>query len=285
MGTAAVLVWITIGVSSVALMVTVIRAQRDSRARGVAEEIRDAYEAAMLGGGASRVVDTAVTVMHLDGRLRVGGPGIVNVVNAVAHDPVERAVLTHLERSDDVSLNTLRYTVMRKPAVQGIASGLMDRGLMMDFRRIGTAPTVWGHVQAALCGLVIPTAFALTVVSYTKDWPRPEVPFILLVLPALVWGVVTGQLMASRVSRRITAAGTRALRAYRKQPASTEVPARRVAVKGASGAPQPLLQTLLAVAVVAPVAIAASGAGSGGDGGGDGGGGDGCGGCGGCGCG
>ncbi|MFD9715998.1 TIGR04222 domain-containing membrane protein [Streptomyces sp. NPDC059076] len=282
MDTAAVLVWIAIAASSIPLIVTVVRAQRDSRARGVAEEIRSVYEAAFLSGGPVRVVDTAVTAMHADGRLQIGGPGIVGVHNDVSHDPVERAVLTHLANSDDHQLNTLRYKVMRKPAVTGIASGLTDRGLMMSLRRIGAGPVLWGHGQATLCWMGLTTATTLTVVSHVHDWDRPALPFVLLVLPALVWGIVTGHLMARRVSRRVTKAGLRALRDYGRRSAGSTAPGQRVAVQGASAAGHPLLRTLLAASVAVPLMAATTG---GGDGGGDGGGGDGCGGCGGCGCG
>ncbi|MEU5400484.1 TIGR04222 domain-containing membrane protein [Streptomyces sp. NPDC005963] len=286
MDTAAVLVWIAIAASSIPLIVTVIRAQRDSKARGVAEEIRSVYEAAFLGGGPSRVVDTAVSAMHADGRLNIGGPGIVIVARKISRDPVERAVLAHLANSDDHRLNTLRYTVMRKPAVTDISSGLTDRGLLIPLRRLGSGPVVWGHGQAVLCWMGLTTATALTVVSHTHDWERPELPFVVLVLPALVWGIVTGHLMARRVSRRATTAGRRALRAYRRRSSASMAPGQHVAVSGASGAQNPVLRTLLAASIVVPVAIATTAGGDGGGGGGDGGGdGGSCGGCGGCGCG
>lgn len=88
MNTVALVLTISVALSSTLLIISVRRA-----GRGPGGPVHDLSEVAFLNGGPGRVVDTALAAMHADGRLVVGGPGIVAVQRPVAHDPVERAVL------------------------------------------------------------------------------------------------------------------------------------------------------------------------------------------------
>lgn len=188
MDTVALLVDLGVVVSSVLLIVGL------ARARGAASgSVHDLYEAAFLNGGPGRVVDTALTAMKADGRLAVGGPGIVAVHRADAHDPVERAVLQEHAQAPSGALHTLRDAVMRHPAVQEIGDGLAARGLL-------AAPATsrtwlrWGVIQGLVCILAVPFTVVVTVTQSLSDElsPDPSVPFVFKVLPVLIGGAVTG---------------------------------------------------------------------------------------------
>lgn len=132
MNTVALLVDLGIVVSSVLLIVGLSRARG-----GNGGAVHDLHEVAFLNGGPGRVVDTALTAMQADGRIAVGGPGIVAVQRAEAHDPVERAVLQEHATAPSGALHTLREAVMRHPAVQEVGDGLAARGLLAAPPRAG----------------------------------------------------------------------------------------------------------------------------------------------------
>ncbi|MEU9014446.1 TIGR04222 domain-containing membrane protein [Streptomyces sp. NPDC048479] len=251
----AVLVYLAVGASSAALIIRVSAAQRRHPAGG---GIHDAYEAAFLSGGPARVVDAALAALHADGRLAIGGPGIVAVRNPVAHDPVERAVLDELAVAPTGALHTLRIAVMRSPGVQAIGDGLAARGLMVPPGQ-NRGPAVWGLTQGILCVLALPLAFALTIVSFLADESVDSgPPFIALVLPALIAGIVIGFIMAGRARRRISTAGRDALRSYRVQYAQAYSPAHLVAIHGLRGVPDPALQAQLTAAARVPAGVRGS---------------------------
>ncbi|MFD5101215.1 TIGR04222 domain-containing membrane protein, partial [Streptomyces albidochromogenes] len=149
----------------------------------------DLMEIAFLNGGPSRAVDTALTTMYFDGRLAIGGPGIASPRSAVAHDPVERAVLAELAAAPNGALHTLRYAVMANPAVQEIGDGLAFRGLMVP-PGAGRAWRAGGTVLAMLCLVGLPAAF---VAAVTASFAGASVGvFLALVLPTLITGLVFG---------------------------------------------------------------------------------------------
>ncbi|WP_392673335.1 TIGR04222 domain-containing membrane protein [Streptomyces sp. LN785] len=74
MNTVALVVTLGVAVSSVLLIVGISNARR-----GPGGPVHDLYEVAFLNGGPGRVVDAAIAAMQADGRLTVGGPGIVSV--------------------------------------------------------------------------------------------------------------------------------------------------------------------------------------------------------------
>lgn len=116
----------------VLLVVRVVRTRR-----GSGGPVHDRYEVAFVNGGPARVVDSALAALQADGRLVVGGPGIVAVVRPTAYDPVERAVLEAHAVAPHGALHHLRLAVMRHPAVQEIGEGLAARGLVVPRRSGG----------------------------------------------------------------------------------------------------------------------------------------------------
>ncbi|MFE7135412.1 TIGR04222 domain-containing membrane protein [Streptomyces sp. NPDC057638] len=277
--------------------------------RGGKEELRDPYEAAFLTGGPGRVADAAIAAMEADGRLEVGEPGIVAVRRAEATHPVERAVLHRLEVADSGSLNDLRYALRRSQAVQAIGDGLAARRLLKAKKRARNGYELWAFWQCALCALGIPVVIGLSFMEGATGWPGSEVPFGAVTAPVLLVGALLGGWLVPRSGTYCTPAGRSALRRQEKDAVRDATPAWGVALKGAQGARNPVLVSLLAVSVAVPVGFVlhgeqaqpewcgtspyalaegtetqqATGGGDGGSGGdGDGGG---CGGCGGCGCG
>ncbi|MGW4204545.1 TIGR04222 domain-containing membrane protein [Streptomyces sp. NPDC004726] len=314
LGLLAIIVYVCIGTSSVLL----IARRRADRAHEVPVDrdyvVQDVYEASFLAGGPGRAVDTALATMQADGRLLFAEPGVVSVHSPVAHNPVERAVLDELLAAPSGSLSALRHAVMRSSAVQALGDRLADRGLMVPPGKQVKWSAGWEAllvVQGLMTGLLLPIGgIGITIASYTNDWDRLALPFIVVILPAEILGLIVMFTQEDR-SRRVTSGGRRALRVYGARYGGETSPARRVAMKGPRGIEDRRFQALLvaaaAVAMVTTVGATASvgaetapawcgtsggsgcgdsGAG-GGDGGGDGGGGDGggCGGCGGCGCG
>ncbi|WP_405603125.1 TIGR04222 domain-containing membrane protein [Streptomyces sp. NBC_01410] len=245
----AVLVWLVVGASSAALIVRSSSARRGHPAAGPVPHV---YEAAFLGGGPARVVDSAIAALHADGRLAIGGPGIVSVRHPLAHDPVERAVFEQLAAAPTGALHTLRIAVMRHPAVQEIGDGLAAGGLIAPPGQ-NRGLTVWGVTQGVLSLLALPVAFVLTIISFVSD-DDPGVPFIVMVLPALIAGSVTGFVVAGLARRRITTAGQHALRSYATQHAQGFSAAHLVALHGLRGVPDPALQAQLIAAARNPAA-------------------------------
>jgi uncharacterized protein (TIGR04222 family) len=246
----AVLVYLAIGTSSVLLIARVSASQRRYSAGG---QIHDVYEAAFLGGGPARVVDAALAALYADGRLAIGGPGIVSVRNPVAHDPVERAVFDQLALAPTGALHTLRLDVMRGPAVQEIGHGLAARGLMVPPGQ-NRGLTVWGLTHGILSVLGFPLAFAVTIVTFLDEDPLESgFPFFVMVLPALFAGMLIGFTTATRARRRISSAGLNALRSYRAQYAQAYAPAHLVALHGVRALPDPGLQAQLTSAARIPV--------------------------------
>ncbi|MER5362284.1 TIGR04222 domain-containing membrane protein [Streptomyces sp. NPDC002785] len=231
MNTLAVLMDLGIVVSSVLLIVGVTRARG-----GSGGSVHDLFEVAFLNGGPGRVVDTALTAMQTDGRLAIGGPGIVAVQQVDARDPVERAVLQEHAMAPTGALHTLRHAVMRHPAVQEIGDGLAARGLL-------TAPAAnrtwgrWGVAQGLVCLLAIPVS----------------VPIIFKVLPALLVGIPIGFVCAGLARGRVTRAGRQAAEAYRTAHAYNPHPAHLVATHGLRALPDPVLRAqLMATARMRP---------------------------------
>ncbi|MEW2491343.1 TIGR04222 domain-containing membrane protein [Streptomyces sp. NPDC048411] len=244
MNIVALLVTLAVAVSSTLLIVGLSHARR-----GPGGPAHDLYEVAFLNGGPGRVVDTALAAMQTDGRLAVGGPGIVSVQRPVAHDPVERAVLQEHAAAPSGALHALQNAVMRHPAVQEIGDGLAARGLLaapeatVKWRR-------WGLFQGLGCLLAIPVSFAVTVSQFMAEFDEPDfsLPFIVKVLPALFIGSPTGLICAGVARARITKAGRRAAEQYRDAHAYTAEPAHLVANLGLRALPDPVLRAQLAAA-------------------------------------
>lgn len=246
MNVLAATVYLAVGVSSTLLIKGIAGVRSGSGGR-----VHDLMEAAFLNGGPARAADTALAAMQADGRLAVGGPGIVSVLRPVAHDPVERAVIHEAGAAQNGSLHTLRFAVMCNPAVQEIGDGLAARGLMIP---PGTGRTwrTWGIVQAVTSFLMLPVAVVLTVVDYAGHHAAADLPFpfILKVLPACLTGLVIGIVCLSAANGRVTAAGRRAAGEFRAAHLYAADAGHRVALHGLRGLDDPVFRGQLTSAAV-----------------------------------
>ncbi|MER8043704.1 TIGR04222 domain-containing membrane protein [Streptomyces sp. NPDC094032] len=236
-----VVLFYAVGVAAVGWLVVLSRRARS----GSGGPVHDRYEAAFLNGGPARVVDSALASLQADGRIAVGGPGIVQVLRPTAHDPVERAVLQELAAAPHGALAALRLAVMRHPAVQETGDALAARGLISEpsaRRRVVRWSLGLGFAAVAMA----PVALVITVMQYAGgDTP---VPFILKVLPAIVGVAVTAVVCGSSASSRVSAAGHAAVSAYRRQHGHVADPGTLVALHGLRALPDPMLREQLATA-------------------------------------
>ncbi|MFI5805854.1 TIGR04222 domain-containing membrane protein [Streptomyces sp. NPDC051561] len=246
-----VLLYCAVGLSSIILLVTLSRS-RSRLSGGRPAAVHDVMEAAFLAGGPGRVVDTALTALHTDGRLAVGGPGIVVVRYRTARDPVERAVLQECDAAPNGALHQLRYAVMRHPAVQEVGDGLAARGLLLPpggargWRR-------WGLVQAVVCLTVLPVlvfvTFALQTAAGSPSDFLERIPFALGTIPALLGGAAAGFVVAAQANHRVSVAGRNALLAHRTDPSVAGSPEQQVAVNGIRSLTDPDLRDQLRIAL------------------------------------
>ncbi|MEU9081822.1 TIGR04222 domain-containing membrane protein [Streptomyces sp. NPDC048357] len=254
----ALAIWTAVAVSSFLLL----RGARSGRpaSAGPPAGLHDLSEAAFVAGGPATVVDAALVSMLGDGRLVVGGPGIVQVrPGARAGDPAERAVLQAHAGAPSGWLYQVRYAAMCDPAVQEIGDVLADRGLV---RPPGSGRTRrhWGLVQTVACALLIPVSLVLTFVGFALG-SGAQVPFIVKVLPALVIGIIVGVIGSVRAKSRVTGAGLRALRALRSAYVNDRTPHVQTALFGLRGLRDPYLrQQLVPAARGTRLAAAQSGA-------------------------
>ncbi|WP_234440493.1 TIGR04222 domain-containing membrane protein [Streptomyces rimosus] len=210
----ALLVTAVIAASSLLLVVRTVRVVRATprpKRRRTAEY--ELWEIAFLAGGPARVADAAIAGMHQDGRLAVGGPGVVSVRQAVAYDPVETAVLDSLARTPDGALDTLRRHVMRAPAVQAVGDRLAERGLMRH-PRTGRPWRLYAAWQTGICVAGFALVLLFTVTGAITG-PDGAVPFVVRILPAALLGTVAGGMCRKVLGRRVTRAGVSAVRTFR----------------------------------------------------------------------
>ncbi|MFF5971392.1 TIGR04222 domain-containing membrane protein [Streptomyces sp. NPDC012769] len=224
--------------------------KRGRTGRGPGGPVQDRYEAAFLNGGPARVVDTALAALHGDGRVVVGGPGIVQVIRPTAHDPVERAVFQELSAAPHGALAPLRYAVMRHPAVQEIGDGLAGRGLIME-PRVRRSALSWSTALGILALISLPFSLILTVADLMESGPR--LPFIVKVLPVLVGVMVAAVLCATAAKRRVTPAGQAAVTAFAQAHAHLTLQGMPVALYGLRALPDPFLREQLATAARTPL--------------------------------
>ncbi len=219
-------VYLGVGASSSVLLFGAARVRlRTPSVRRKDALVHEVWETAFLAGGPGRVVDAAIAGMHEDGRLAVGGPGVVTVRQAFAHDAVEAAVLDAIARTPGGGLAVLRATAMRSPAVQGVGDRLAARGLMRR-PELGRGWRRLAGVQRTACVVLFFVALLLSFVGDVPSGPPP----VLRTLPAVIGGLFVGGLCGKVFTRRITKAGSFALRSAK---------AARSAGGGVGGAWQP----------------------------------------------
>ncbi|MFE2016116.1 TIGR04222 domain-containing membrane protein [Streptomyces sp. NPDC059491] len=233
------------GLTGIALLVArVVRSRR-----GPGGPVHDRYEAAFLTGGPARVVDTALASLQADGRLAIGGPGIVAVVRPTAHDPVERAVLQEHGSAPHGALHHLRLAVMRHPAVQEIGDGLAGRGLVVDPASRRTI-LQWCGVLGFGAFLLFPVTAVLTIVDFATS-TEASVPLFVKTLPLLLACGAAAISCAAVSAKRITPAGLRAVSAYGRGHGHLADAGHLVALHGLRALPDPVLrEQLLAAARV-----------------------------------
>ncbi|MFF1421206.1 TIGR04222 domain-containing membrane protein [Streptomyces sp. NPDC058280] len=234
---------LAVAISSVLLIAGVTRLRR----RGSGGRVHDVMEAAFLAGGPGRVVDAALAEMHADGRLTVGGPGIVAVRRAVARHPVEEAVLQEHAAAPSGALHTLRLAVMRGPTVQQVGDALAARGLLTPRAEARTWQR-WSALQTGLCVVGLPLSFALSVsASFDDPSPGSGGPLSFTVIISMVVGVIVGRICGWLAKQRITKGGGQALREFQlAHPYVT--PVHLVAAGGLLALPDPVLRGQLQVA-------------------------------------
>ncbi|MFJ4971403.1 TIGR04222 domain-containing membrane protein [Streptomyces sp. NPDC088755] len=249
MNTLSLLLTLAVAVSTVLLVVKAVASRSRRPSAGPSPTVHDLYEAAFLNGGPARVADTAFTALYADGRVLIGGPGIISVQRPQANDPVERAVLQELSAAPSGALHVVRDAVMRHPAVQEIGDGLAQRGLLVP-PAAGRPVRRWALIQAVSCFVAVPLSIVLTALQYIwHDSPYDmPFPFVLKMLPAIVLGGVSGLVVASAAANRITRPGRRAARAHRAAHAYPVTPPHLVATQGLRALPDPALQAQLTAA-------------------------------------
>ncbi|MFD4119611.1 TIGR04222 domain-containing membrane protein [Streptomyces niveus] len=226
---------IAIPLSIVTLLVGVITL----RSRGGVSTVHDLLEVAFLGGGPGRVAETAIVAMHSDGRLGIGGPGVVAVYSNVAHNPVEQAVINEHALAPHGALHGLRLAVMRSHAVQQVGDSLAARGLLVPARKTRLWVR-WGVIQAVLCLPVIP----LSVILLLDTGSASVIPN----LPLAFFGIFSGLICAAIAKRRLTGAGIKARLAFRAANRYITTPAHQIAVDGHMALDDTLLREQLTAA-------------------------------------
>ncbi|MGW7428836.1 TIGR04222 domain-containing membrane protein [Streptomyces sp. NPDC054861] len=243
MNTIAVLYYLAAAAAVVTLIVMTSRTRS-----GNGGQIHDRHEAAFLNGGPARVVDAALAALHADGRIAVGGPGIVSVLRPAPRDHVERALLQEHAAAPHGALHHLRLMTMSHPAVQEIGDGLAARGLIVAPRVRRTAIR-WSVTVGIVSLAMVPVSLILTIAEFAgTDSQEMYVPFFLKVLPALVGAGITAAVCGAIASRRVPPAGRGAVLAYGQAHGHIADAGQLVALHGLRALPDPLLREQLLTA-------------------------------------
>ncbi|SEC21357.1 TIGR04222 domain-containing membrane protein [Streptomyces sp. TLI_105] len=230
------------GAVGIALVITRVVRTRG----GPGGPVHDRYEVAFLNGGPARVVDTALAALQADGRIAIGGPGIVAVVRPTAYDPVERAVLQEHAAAPHGALHHLRLGVMRHPAVQEIGDGLAARGLIVAPATRRTTAR-WCAALGLTAFVLFPVSILLTVIDFAGD-PEFRLPFVIKVLPVLLAAGITAIVCGSISAGQVTSAGRRAVFAYGRAHGHLADAGHLVALHGLRAVPDPVLREQLVAA-------------------------------------
>ncbi|MET9413579.1 TIGR04222 domain-containing membrane protein [Streptomyces klenkii] len=134
-------------------------------------------EVAYLRGGPIRVVDTAITRMCEDERVSVNSSGELKVERAAADNAVERALLARCGPDWGTKLYRLRVQLQFDPAVDGVRSSLVNRGLLIS----RAAEEKWKRAgETQVGGLVVGGVIALGLLGVPAALPVAIVGLALL---------------------------------------------------------------------------------------------------------
>lgn len=243
-----VLLGVVVAASTVTLLAGMIRLGRRSDGGSGPAALTDVMEAAFLGGGPGRVADAALAEMRADGRLTIGGPGIVLVRQAVSRHPVEDSVLREHAAAPTGALRALRLAVMRSLPVQAIGDTLAARGLLL--RPEATRPwRKWALFHALGCLVALPVSIGMSVAANLSESDQATGPWPgLAVTAVVVLGLATGlACSATLVKKRVTGAGQHALRQFQESRSDVST-AHLVAAHGPRALPDPVLRRQLQMA-------------------------------------
>ncbi|MFF2525180.1 TIGR04222 domain-containing membrane protein [Streptomyces liangshanensis] len=242
----AVVIALAVVVSSV-LLIRGVRRLR-GRAGGAPAQVHDVLEGAFLAGGPGRVVDAVIAGMQADGRLTVGGPGIVALRPGDARNDVERAVVQEHAAAPSGALHTLRRAVMRGAAVQRVGDALAARGLLVQPAAAGPYAR-WGLIQGVASFVAIPfSVVTVGVLSMDSEAGGGFPPALVSLPPLMIVSTFVGLVCASRAKRRLTAAGQAALKDFVLRDLASTDPARVVATRGPRALPDEELRRHLGTA-------------------------------------
>ncbi|MFD0385128.1 TIGR04222 domain-containing membrane protein [Streptomyces stramineus] len=140
----------------------------------------DLPEVAYLLGGRG-LADAVITRMHEDGRITLDARGRIGVRDAVAHHPLERALLARCGADWAVSLRRLRTSLQFDDAVDAVESSLADLGLLISAQ----AKARWRRAAALhVAAQAVAAAVAVVLLFRPDVYPAP---FVLLAVAAAGW--------------------------------------------------------------------------------------------------
>ncbi|MFE0178388.1 TIGR04222 domain-containing membrane protein [Streptomyces sp. NPDC059002] len=233
----------------------------DRSAHGVF--VRGTLEAAFLSGGPARAADALIAGMHEDGGLVVAGPGVVGITRPNPRNAAEQAVVDAHTAAPNGALHWLRAGVMRSAPVQETGDALARRGLVV---RPGLQHR-W-HRRATILTFLTLTGFMLAALLTTAQYGGVDhsgtgseslSDGILMLVPAGVFGLMTGLICGHITTRRLTVAGRSALYEYVRSSRHVTGAAHLVAVHGLSAAHPDLREQLMAAARIRGTATPATG--------------------------
>ncbi|MFD7923045.1 TIGR04222 domain-containing membrane protein [Streptomyces sp. NPDC059740] len=244
------------GASSSAVLAVTWWSRRPHRAPGPRQRGRTEWEAAFLAGGPYRVADAAIAALHEDGRLSIGGPGVVSLHRAASADPVAAAVARVVREVPDGSLARVRHGVAATRAVAEIGDRLVAGGLLRRPRGQRWAlPLAAAHLMLWL--VFGASLLALTVAGRLDDWADGYgTPFVAHALPYLLPSVAVGWACRRGQGVRLSPAGEKALAGHRARlgtgPVQAAPTALLVALRGSDALPDPVTRAQFAAARCVP---------------------------------
>jgi uncharacterized protein (TIGR04222 family) len=183
-----------LGLLLIPLLYAVVRAGLLARGHAGGSP-QSAEELAVLTGGPSRVGEVVIARLMERGLVRMDGTGRLHRVRSTSSDVLDRAALERISKTG-TSVDLVRTTVWRLPAVTELEAGLAARGLVTDVRKLRrtwvlTSVAYWalfvagvarliagssaGHAVGYLLGLLVLNLVAAVVVTArASNAPEPK---------------------------------------------------------------------------------------------------------------